>query len=192
MDPQSMSARSFAGGQSLARVRGWVIFVGIVLLVLGIAAVIYDSTATRISVMLLGWLLVIAGVMQIVHAVQVRSWSGFFLYLLDGILRATVGTLLLLYPGSGALTITLILSFYFIVGGIFRTAAAMDLKFPSWGWTVFWGAVSIVLGVLLAMQWQTSSTWFVGFDVGVDLILSGWALLMFASVINQVTSLVSG
>jgi uncharacterized membrane protein HdeD (DUF308 family) len=42
------------------------------------------------------------------------------------------------------------------------------------------------------MQWQTSSTWFIGFAVGVDLILSGWALLMFASVINQVTSLVSG
>ena len=190
MDSPSMSANSFAGGQSLESIRGWVIFAGIVLLVLGIAAVVYDATATIVSVILLGWLLAIAGVVQIVHAFQVRTWSGFFLYLLDGILRATVGTLLLLYPGSGALTITFILSFYFIVAGIFRAIAATVLKFPSWGWAVVSGVVSVALGVMLIMQLPTSGNWFVGFAVGVDLIVSGWALLMFASGIKQLSSVV--
>jgi len=187
MHSQTMTASTFAGGESEGNVRGWVIFAGITMLVLGSAAVIYDGTATLVSVFLFGWLLMLAGVMQIVHAFQVRNWSGFFLYLLDGIIRATVGTLLVVYPGSGALTLTLLLGFYFIVGGAFKAIGATVLQFPSWGWTVASGLVSIALGVMLALQWPVSGLWFIGFAVGLDLILYGWALLMFAAATKQLS-----
>jgi uncharacterized membrane protein HdeD (DUF308 family) len=156
-------------------------------LVLGTAAIIYDGTATIASVVVFGWLLMFAGFLQIGHAFQVRYWSGFFLYLLDGIIRATVGTLLVLYPGSGAQALTLVLSFYFIAGGLFKTFGSIVLQFPSWGWSVASGVVSVALGVLLAMQWPASSTWFIGFAVGLDLILYGWALLMFAAAIKKLS-----
>jgi uncharacterized membrane protein HdeD (DUF308 family) len=188
MHSDTMTATSFAGGDSKSHVRGWVIFAGITLLALGTLAVIYDVTATIASVVLFGWLLALAGVMQIVHAFQVRTWSGFFLYLLDGVLRATVGTLLVAYPGAGAQTLTLVLSFYFIAGGLFKTFGSMILRFPSWGWSVASGLVSVVLGVLLAMQWPTSGMWFIGFAVGIDLILYGWALLMFAAAIKDLSA----
>jgi uncharacterized membrane protein HdeD (DUF308 family) len=165
--------------------RNWITFAGIALLILGAAAIIYDGTATLISVVVFGWLLLIAGVTQIVNAFQVRAWSGFFLYLLDGIIRATVGVLLMMYPGSGAQAITLVLSFYFIAGGLFKSIASMALQFPSWGWSVASGVAAIVLGVLLAMQWPTSSMWFIGFAVGLDLLLYGWALLMFAAAVRK-------
>jgi len=165
-----------------------VIFAGIAMLVLGTAAVIYDVTATIASVVLFGWLLMLAGIMQIVHAFQVRSWSGFFLYLLDGILRATVGTFLVVYPGLGALSLTLVLSFYFIVGGLFKTIGSIVLQFPSWGWSVASGLMSVALGVMLAIQWPTSGTWFIGFAVGLDLILYGWALLMFAAAVKKLST----
>ena len=129
-----------------------------------------------------------AGITQIVHAFQVRTWSGFFLYLLDGILRAVVGTFLVLYPASGAVTLTLVLSFYFIVGGLFKTFGSMVLRFPSWGWSVASGLASVTLGVLLAMQWPTSGVWFIGFAVGIDLILYGWALLMFAAAVKELST----
>ena len=188
MNSQTLTASAFAGGDSKGSFRGWVIFAGISLLVLGFAAVIYDVTATIASVVLFGWLLLLAGFMQIVHAFQVRTWSGFFLYLLDGIIRATVGTLLVLYPGSGALAFTLVLSFYFIVGGLFKTIGSMVLQFPSWGWSVASGVVSVTLGVLLAMQWPASGMWFIGFAVGFDLILYGWALLMFAAAVKDLST----
>ena len=188
MHSQTMSASAFAAdSESSGNVRGWVIFAGITMLVLGTAAIIYDVTATLASVLLFGWLLVLAGVIQIVHAFQVRTWSGFFLYLLDGILRATVGTLLVVYPGSGAEALTLVLSFYFIVGGVFKTVASFALQFPSWGWSVVSGVISVALGVMLAMQWPTSGLWFIGFAVGVDLILYGWALLMFAAAVKKLS-----
>jgi uncharacterized membrane protein HdeD (DUF308 family) len=182
-----MTASAFTGGESDGNVRGWVIFAGITLLVLGTVAVIYDVTATLASVFLFGWLLMLAGATQIVHAFQVRTWSGFFLYLLDGIIRATVGTLLVVYPESGALTLTLVLSFYFIVGGLFKTFGSMVLQFPSWGWSVASGLVSVALGVMLAMQWPVSGQWFIGFAVGFDLILYGWALLMFAAAVKKLS-----
>lgn len=188
MSAQTMTASAFAGGESEGHFRGWVIFAGISMLVLGIAAVMYDVTATIASVVLFGWLLTVAGFMQIVHAFQVRSWSGFFLYLLDGILRATAGTLIVLYPGTGAETLTLVLSFYFIVGGLFKTFASISLQFPSWGWSVASGLVSVALGVMLAAQWPASGMWFIGLAVGIDLILYGWALLMFAAAIKKLSN----
>jgi uncharacterized membrane protein HdeD (DUF308 family) len=187
MTSHTMTAGAFASGQSDGNFRGWVIFAGITMLALGTAAIIYDVTATIASVVLFGWLLAFAGVMQIAHAFQVRTWSGFFLYLLDGIIRATAGTLLVLYPGAGAQTLTLILSFYFIVGGLFKTFGSIMLQFPTWGWSVASGVVSVALGVVLLMQWQTTSLWFIGFAVGLDLVLYGWALLMFAAAVKKLS-----
>src|SRR6476659_5244735 len=149
MSSGTLTANEFSGGESTTNFRGWVIFAGIASLVLGVAEVIYDTTATTVSVVLLGWLLMFAGITQIVHAFQVRNWSGFFLYLLDGIIRATVGALLVLYPGAGALSLTLVLSVYFIVGGLFKAVGSTLLRFPSWGWSVGSGVVAVALGIML-------------------------------------------
>ena len=188
MSTQSVTVSPFAMDTSvIGTFRSWVIVDGIILLVLGIAAVIYDNTATTASVFLFGGLLIIAGATQIVQAFQVRTWSGFFLYLLDGIIRTVVGVLLAIYPESGAAALTLVLSFYFIAGGLFKTIASTVLQFPSWGWAVASGLVSVALGVLLAMQWPASSMWFIGLAVGIDLILYGWTLLMFAAAIKKLS-----
>jgi len=187
MTTHTMTADMFGGGDSAKSYRGWIIFAGIAMLLTGTAAVIYNVTATFASVIAFGWLLLLAGATQIVHAFQVRSWSGFFLYLLDGIIRAAVGTMLVIYPGIGAEALTLVLSLYFIVGGLFKTFASIALQFPSWGWSVASGLVSVALGVMLVMQWPIASLWFIGFAVGLDLMLYGWALLMFASAVNKLS-----
>jgi len=185
MASEAMTADFYGSvGDSIRSYRSWVIAAGIASLALGAAAIISNGTATIASVTVFGGLLVFAGVIQIVHAFQVRTWSGFFIYLLDGIVRSAVGTLMVMYPTSGAQALTLLLSFYFIVAGVFRTIASVILQFPSWGWTVASGLLSVVLGVMLAMQYPTSSQWFIGFAVGLDLILYGWALLMFAAAVK--------
>jgi uncharacterized membrane protein HdeD (DUF308 family) len=188
MSSGTLTANEFSGGESTTNFRGWVIFAGVASLALGTAAVIYDTTATIVSVVLFGWLLIVAGFMLTIHAFQVRTRSGFFLYLLDGIIRVTVGTLLVLYPSAGAQSLTLVLSVYFIVSGLFRAIGSSVLRFPSWGWSVGAGVVSMALGVMLAVQWPASGTWFIGFAVGIDLILYGWALLMFAAAVKKLTT----
>jgi uncharacterized membrane protein HdeD (DUF308 family) len=188
MSSDTLTAYGYSGGESTSSFRGWVIAAGIASLVLGTAAVVYDTTATIASVVLFGWLLMFAGFVQSVHAFQVRTWQGFFLYLLDGIIRTTVGVLLVLYPGAGAQSITLVLSVYFIVSGLFRAFGSAALRFPTWGWGAAAGVVSVALGIMLAMQWPASGTWFIGLAVGIDLILYGVALLMFASAVKSLSA----
>jgi uncharacterized membrane protein HdeD (DUF308 family) len=163
------------------------IFAGIALLAFGIAAVVYDISATIFSVFLIGCVLIVAGCVQFVHAFQVRDWSGFFLYLLDGILRAAVGVLIIAYPGLAAVTLTLVLSFYFVVGGLFRAIGSIFMQYPNWGWAAASGLVSVALGAMLAMQWPVSGLWFIGFAVGLDLILHGWGLLMFGAAAKKLS-----
>src|SRR5215470_13323250 len=103
MSTRTMTANDFVGWESKgSSILGWIVFAGIALIALGTAAVIYDVTATTASVIAFGSLLLVAGVMQMFHSFQAQSWSSFFLWLLDGVLRATVGVLLLVYPTAGA------------------------------------------------------------------------------------------
>jgi len=192
MSTNSMTANgAFADGFSVGNFRGWVIFAGIASLALGTAALVYQGTATIASVVVFGTVLFVAGLAQVINAFQVRGWSGFFLYLLDGIIRTVAGALLVIYPSTGAASITLLLSFYFVTMGTFKAIASASLQFPSWGWSVASGLVSVALGVMLAMQWPTSASWFIGFAVGFDLIVYGWALLMFAAAVKEASALFS-
>jgi uncharacterized membrane protein HdeD (DUF308 family) len=112
------------------------------------------------------------------------NWSGFFLYLLSAIFRGFTGYLLIRYPLAGAASLTLILASFFVVGGLFRAIGAGMMKFPRWGWSVFSGLVSLVLGIMLLVQMPVSSIWFIGFAIGVDLIVDGASLVGFATAIH--------
>ena len=57
----------------------------------------------------------------------------FFLSLLDGIIRTIVGALIVFYPEAGEQSLTLLLSFYFMVAGLFKAIASTAMQFPSWG-----------------------------------------------------------
>ena len=86
----------------------------------------------------------------------------------------------------------MLLAALFIVGGLFRAAGASVIQFPRWGWTVFAGLVSVALGVYLVATWSTSSTFFVGIAVGIDLIFDGAALVGFAGAIHSLPNVRAG
>jgi len=79
----------------------------------------------------------------------------------------------------------MLLAALFIVGGLFRGVGASVIQFPRWGWTVFSGLVSFVLGVYLLTTWPTASTYFIGVVIGVDLTFDGAALVGFAGAIHS-------
>ena len=164
---------------------GWFLVLGIALAILGIACIVFNVTATFTTVLVFGWLLLISGVFQLVHSFRTGTWSGFFLYLLSALLRGFTGYLLVRYPVMGAETLTLVLASFFIVGGIFRAVGSAMAKFPRWGWAVFSGAVSVILGILLLAQMPLSGLWFIGFAIGVDLIFEGVASIGFAMAIHN-------
>lgn len=158
---------------------GWFLTLGIALIVLGAAAIIYESTATIASVVVLGAIIFVAGIFQLFTAFQARGAGHVILYLLLGVLELVVGFVLMEAPGAGALAVTLVLSVYFMFSGIFRVIYSLWMQFPQYGWAVFSGLVTLALGILLWAQWPTSAVWFIGFAVGVNFILIGisWSAL---------------
>ena len=165
---------------------GWLLALGILLMLLGAICIIGDVTATFATVLVFGWLLLISGIIALVHAFRTRNWSGFFLNLLSALFRGFTGYLLIRYPLAGAGSLTLILASFFVVSGMFRAIAAGMMKFPRWGWAVFSGVVSVALGVILLAQMPLSSIWFIGFAIGVDLIFDGASLVGFGTAIHQI------
>src|SRR5579864_3003370 len=181
----SLSDVFAAGLEQVRRSWGWFLAFGILLTILGVVCVGKAQTATTFSILALGWVLMISGVVWLINSLYAFSWHGFFLYLLNAIIRGVTGYLLVRHPDAGAQGVTMVLAALFIVGGIFRTAAAGAIQFPRWGWTAFAGVVSIGLGIYLLTSWPAASTYFIGLAIGIDLIFDGAALVGFATAIQS-------
>ncbi len=159
---------------------GWFLAFGIGLAILGILAVFRAAKATVVSMVFFGWLLIFAAIIEIVLAFMVGTWSGFFLHLLVGILSGVIGFLLLTRPVASAEAITMVMAVLFIVLGIYQIIAPLVIHLQGWGWWVLNGIVTSVLGILILAQWPASGLWVIGLFIGIDLMLSGFTLIMFA------------
>jgi uncharacterized membrane protein HdeD (DUF308 family) len=175
----------FLDFENLRHKWGWFLLLGMVMLVLGTVAFIITPAATIGTVMVLGWLIVVSGVIEAVHAFRMRKWGGIFLHLVGGILGVLIGLLIVTHPVAGALAWTLLFASFFTVIGIFRLVAAIRLMFPNWGWAAFDGTVTLLLGILLWAEWPWSGFWFLGVAVGISLVLRGWAYMMFAFALHS-------
>jgi uncharacterized membrane protein HdeD (DUF308 family) len=134
--------------------------------------------------LLFGWFLIVTGVMEVVSAVWARRWTGFFLHLLAGILDGIIGLLIVTHPGAALLGLTLLLAAFFMVGGVYRLITALMLQLPNWGWAALGGFVTLLLGILLWVEWPWSAFWFIGLCVGIEMLFRGWAWVMLALTIR--------
>lgn len=181
----SLSSILASGIEEVRRSWLWFFLCGIALVLLGAACIVKSQTATTFSILALGWILIVSAVVWMVGTFQTLTWGGFFVYLLNALVRGVTGYLLISHPNVGAEGITMVLALLFIVGGLFRILAASAIQFPRWGWTAFAGLISVGLGVYIMANWSTVSTYFIGMAIGVDLVLDGAALLGFSGAIHS-------
>jgi uncharacterized membrane protein HdeD (DUF308 family) len=159
---------------------GWFLAFGIVLLVLGIAAIIRSVTATVASMVFFGWLLVFGSIAEFVTAFMVGKWAGFFLHMLIAILFGVAGILMITRPVISAESVTLLMSVFFLVGGLYQLIASLWTHLPGWGWHALNGTIASVMGILIMVQWPVSGLWVIGLFIGIDLIFCGWAWIALA------------
>jgi uncharacterized membrane protein HdeD (DUF308 family) len=187
----TLSSMFEAGMDEVRKSWIWFLVGGIVLALLGAACIVKSQTATTFSILALGWVLAISGVVWLIGAFQTWTWGGFFVYLLNAIIRGVTGYLLIRHPDAGAAAVTMVIAALFIVGGLFRAIAAGTIQFPRWGWTVFAGLVSVALGIYLFATWSATSTYFVGLAIGIDLVFDGASLVGFAGAIHSLPNVQS-
>lgn len=181
-----MSMPLLTGVEAIRRNWGWFLVLGILLIILGTVAIGIPWLMTLASVLFFGWLMLVGGILEAVHAFWSRRWSGFFLHLLIGVLDAIIGLLIITKPAASAVVITMILAAFLVAGGLLRSTAAVSLRFPNWGWSLFGGLLSLALGILLWVEWPVTGLWFIGFCIGLNLIFRGWGMVMFALAIRSI------
>ena len=173
------------GLHELRRNWGWILALGIALIFIGAIAVI-DSVAVSVASMIVfGWVLLIAGIVQAVQAFRHRTSGHFLLHVVNAVFSFIVGLMLLGNSLAGLLVITLLLAVYFVVSGIFRIVAALTVRVHGSGWILVDGIISLILGILVWAHWPTAALWVIGLFIGINLITTGCSQVMLALAVRR-------
>jgi uncharacterized membrane protein HdeD (DUF308 family) len=163
----------------------WRLFLveGIILVILGLAAIIIPPIATLAVELLFGWLFLISGIAGAITTFMMRQAPGFWWSLVSAILAIAVGVVMLLWPLSGVLTLTLLLITFFIIEGVVSIMFALEHKRElsgRWGWMLASGIVDLILAAIIIEGLPGTAAWALGLLVGINLVFGGTALLGMA------------
>jgi uncharacterized membrane protein HdeD (DUF308 family) len=159
------------------------LFQGIVMIILGVVAVAAPAIATVAVDIFVGWLFLLSGTVGLIAMFSVGSASGFLWTLVTALLSLAVGALLIWQPVEGAVSLTLLLTAFFVAEGIFQIASSFTYRgaLPGgWVWMLASGICDLLLAAVIIFAFPTSSLWALGLVVGVNLITSGAAVVTMA------------
>ncbi|TMJ32697.1 MAG: HdeD family acid-resistance protein [Alphaproteobacteria bacterium] len=172
-----------SGVRALRPKWGWIVGFGVFSLIAGVIALGSTVIATASAVYIVGFMMLFAGAAEIVAAFNAKDWGHRLLWLLLGALYVFAGFICLQNPFEAATILTLLLGIALIVGGLVRIFLATQMKHGTpWGWVVFSGILSFLLGLIIVAQWPVSSFFVLGIFLGIDLIFigSGWITIGLA------------
>jgi uncharacterized membrane protein HdeD (DUF308 family) len=165
---------SSPGLEPLRAKRGWIIALGVIYVIAGLIALGSIVMATIVSVFVVGLMMLIAGVAEVFHAFQIKTWGRFLLWLLLGALYIVAGFVTFENPLLAAALLTLLLAVSLIASGIMRIVLAFSLKEGMpWIWVVVSGVITLLLGLVILAHWPVASLYILGLFLGIDLIFAG-------------------
>jgi uncharacterized membrane protein HdeD (DUF308 family) len=163
----------------------WVLFLveGIILVVLGILAIVVPPLATIGVTIFIGWLFLISGIAGLITTFGARHAPGFWWALLSAILGIAAGIVLLGWPVSGAISLTLLLIAFFTIEGVLSIMYALEHKREltgQWGWMLVSGIIDLILAVMIFAGLPGTAAWALGLLVGINMLFGGAALIAMA------------
>jgi uncharacterized membrane protein HdeD (DUF308 family) len=163
----------------------WVVFLveGIILLLLGLAAIVLPPIATFAVEILIGWLLLISGIVGLITTFRMRNAPGFWWSLLSAVLAIAAGIVLLRWPLSGMLSLTLILTVFFVIEGVASILYALEHRREvsgRWGWMLVSGIIDLILASIIFLGLPGTAAWAIGLLVGINMVFGGAALIAMA------------
>ena len=163
----------------------WTLFLfeGIVLIILGAAAIVVPVIATLAFTLVIGWLFLISGGVGLVTTFWMRNAPGFWWALLSAIIAIAAGIVLIRWPLNGTLSLTLVLIAFFVVEGIATLMYAFDHRAQltgRWGWMLASGIVDLILAGIIFAGLPESATWALGLLVGINMLFGGTAMIGMA------------
>jgi uncharacterized membrane protein HdeD (DUF308 family) len=158
-------------------------FQGVVIIILGVLAICAPVAATLAVDVFIGVLFLVSGIVGLIVIFSIGDAHAFVWGLITAALSVVVGILLLWRPVAGALSLTIVLTAFFIAEGVFQTVTSIayrELMPRSWGWLLASGIADLVLAGIIIVGWPITAAWTLGLLVGINLIMSGIAIVMMA------------
>lgn len=172
-----------AVGEAMRRERRTLTVLGVALAILGIVALTLPLMTGLAITVAVGILIVAAGVSRMLFALKASSWGEGIVESLLALLGLVCGGYLMARPALGLGVLTWVLAAYLTFDGLLEIILAWRIRpVEGWGWFFASGALSLLLGILLWVQFPFSGTWAVGILVGVKLLVSGFSLVGLGGV----------
>ena len=180
-------AEALVGG--IKRATGWSIALAVLMIIAGIIAMLEPGLAGVVITYVIGWTAIFNGFAQIVFAFRTHGGWHVGLEVILGVIYIIAGVFILIHPLGGLLALTLFLASFLLVYGVFALVLAFQMR-PrrAWGWVLFDGIITILLGILIWAHWPINSEWVVGTLFGISIFISGITRLMVSLAVRGVVS----
>lgn len=170
--------------------RHWMAFLieGVLLAVLGVAAMIVPPLASLAVTIVIGWMLLISGIAGLGLTFWARTMPGFWWSLISAALALIAGMILLGQPARGTYALTLVTGVYFLAEGVATIMYALEHRRElsgRWTWLLVAGLVDILIAFLIIAGLPGSAEWALGLLVGITLLFGGASLIGMALAFRQ-------
>jgi uncharacterized membrane protein HdeD (DUF308 family) len=159
------------------------LFEGILLAVLGLAAIIVPPLASLAVAIFLGWMFLISGIGGLIVTFWARQMPGFWWSLISAAIAVLAGIVLLARPVQGILTLTIVVGAYFLAEGVATIMYALEHRkelSERWSWLLIGGLVDILIAFMIITGLPGSAEWAIGLLVGINLLFGGATLIGMA------------
>jgi len=159
------------------------LFEGILLAVLGVAALILPPLASLAITIFLGWMFLISGIGGLIVTYWARNMPGFWWSLISAAMAVLAGIILLARPVQGILTLTIVVGAYFLAEGVATIMYALEHRkelSERWSWILVAGLMDILISFLIISGLPGSAEWAIGLLVGINLVIGGASLVGMA------------
>ena len=170
----------------------WSIVWGVLLIIFGILAISSPMLAAIAVSTLIAWLIVFAGVVHVILAFHAHGAGSLIWKLLVGIAYLCFGGYLLVHPVLGVASLTLLLACLFLIEGILNIVLFFRMRsMRGSSWVLIDGIVTLLLGLMIYLQWPSSSAWVIGTLVGISLLISGVTRVMLSLAVRRIATAVA-
>ncbi len=175
--------------EELPRKWGWLLALGILMLVTGSIGLVQSVAMTLVTVLFFGAIIIVNGTFALVQTIMDREekWRGKMVHVLLGVLYIGAGALILMNPMAASAALTLFLGGIFLAMGIIRIVYGLRLRKLGWKWVmpVVIGVVDILFAIILGISWPISGLWVIGIMVSIELLMYGWMLTFTALAVRK-------
>jgi uncharacterized membrane protein HdeD (DUF308 family) len=163
----------------------WLVFLleGIVLVILGLIAILLPPYATLAFTIIIGWIFLVSGVVGLITTFWARHVPGFWWALISALIGIAAGLVLLLWPLSGTISLTLVLIAFFVIEGVASIMYSIEHRNQlsgRWGWMLISGIIDLILAAIIFAGLPGTAVWALGLLVGINMVFGGAALIGMA------------